>query len=128
MDEGIITSYYINAFRNWPKVYENLLEVKPTKLKDAMRITNRKEKIINLIDKNRNKSRNTYIEKSNNTQNNKQVENTTYFIPYNNNYNIKNYNKYHREYNNKNNNHSNNDNVKHFNKEVYKGIKREENH
>jgi len=55
MNEVIITSYYINAFRSWTKIYENLMEDEPTTLEAAMKITSKKEKIMNLIKENKSK-------------------------------------------------------------------------
>ena len=66
LSEVIITSYYINAFRNWSRIYENLMEEEPTTLEGAMKITSKKEKIMNLIKENKEKS-NNIKEKSNNS-------------------------------------------------------------
>eukprot|EP00833_Pecoramyces_ruminatium_P016887 jgi/Orpsp1_1/1190919/evm.model.d7180000082134.1 len=82
----IITSYYINAFRNWTKIYENLMEEEPTTLQDAMKITEKKEKILNLMKENKGKG-SISKEKLSNTDTKKQNENhSNYYNKYNPNY------------------------------------------
>lgn len=79
----IITSYYINAFRNWTKIYENLMEEEPTTLQDAMKITEKKEKILNLMKENKGKG-SISKEKLSNTDTKKQNENhSNYYNKYN---------------------------------------------
>jgi len=56
ISDVIVTSYYINAFRNWNKIYESLMEEEPTTLEEAQKITSKKEKIMNLIKENKNKN------------------------------------------------------------------------
>ncbi len=55
MSDVVISSYYINAFRNWTKIYESLMEEEPVTLEDAMKITGKKEKVMNLIKENNGK-------------------------------------------------------------------------
>ena len=82
----IITSYYINAFRNWTKIYENLMEEEPTSLEDAMNITEKKEKILNLMKDSKGKGSNLK-EKTDNLNIRKQSENySNYQNKYNSDY------------------------------------------
>ncbi len=58
LSDEVILSYYINAFRNFTRTYESLLESEPNSLEDAKKITTKKEKIYNLLGNNRSKIRN----------------------------------------------------------------------
>jgi len=57
LSDEVIISYYINAFRNYVKIYESLLEAEPNSLEDAKKITTKKEKIYNLVGSNKSKGR-----------------------------------------------------------------------
>jgi len=57
LSDEVIISYYINAFRNYVKIYESLLEAEPNSLEDAKKITTKKEKIYNLVGSNKYKDR-----------------------------------------------------------------------
>ena len=112
----IITSYYINAFRNWTRIYENLMEEEPTTLEDAMKITEKKEKILNLMKENKGKGSITR-DKTSNSDNRKQTDNyNSYHNKYNPNYSQNNRdnndtNKYNNfSYNNQNKSYYNNNN------------------
>ncbi len=50
---NVIISYYINAFRSFPRTYEALLEGEPKKLEEAMELATKKENIYTLIGTNR---------------------------------------------------------------------------
>jgi len=65
ISEVIIISYYINAFRNWPRIYESLMEEEPITLEEAMKITSKKEKIMKLIKENKEKGSNNKVKSSN---------------------------------------------------------------
>eukprot|EP00833_Pecoramyces_ruminatium_P005637 jgi/Orpsp1_1/1179669/evm.model.c7180000070274.1 len=117
--ESVITSYYINAFRNWDKIYESLLEGEPSTLEKAREITSKKGKILKIIEENKPKTKN-HIKKNNdnyNTTNNELKTNRNYKNYNNNNrndyvppFNIRT-NKYNNDNNNniyKNNNYNNN--------------------
>ena len=76
-NENIIIPYYINAFRNWPRMYEHLLEEEPKSLKEAMDFTAKKEKIFNLPGDNKQKSKASTSKNSyNNNNNNKEINNS----------------------------------------------------
>ncbi len=73
LTDEVIISYYINAFRNFTRTYESLLEAEPSTLEDAKKITSRKEKIYNLVESNKSKNslsqnsqRRNYNERNNN--------------------------------------------------------------
>ena len=76
----ISTPYYINAFRNWSKMYEYLLESEPTKLSDAMEITSKKEKMLKLLEDNKPKSKTQFsnVKKNLNNTNNNNNKNTNF--------------------------------------------------
>ena len=57
INEQILTSFYINAFRNWSKIYEALLDEEPATLHEAMNITSKKGKIFDLLEENKPKSK-----------------------------------------------------------------------
>ncbi|ORX77806.1 hypothetical protein BCR32DRAFT_247656 [Anaeromyces robustus] len=59
LNDQVIASYYINAFRNWSKIYEALLEEEPSTLQEAMKITSKKGKIFDLLEENKNKNKNS---------------------------------------------------------------------
>ena len=109
----IITSYYINVFRNWTKIYESLMEEEPITLEEAMKITGKKEKILNLMKENKGKG-STTKDKSSNSDSKKQTEN--YHSNYSNKY-IPNYIQYNRD--NKDSNKFNSFNYNNQNKSYY---------
>ncbi|ORX76425.1 hypothetical protein BCR32DRAFT_248751 [Anaeromyces robustus] len=128
-------SYYINAFRNWSKIYEALLE-EPSTLQEAMKITSKKGKIFDLLEESKNKNKNSLNvpRKSTNSHNNKNeiktFKNNQYnnYRNYNNNYksefipsNNNNYNS-----NNYNNNVNNRYNIQ-FRENINKGIEQRRN-
>ena len=83
VSEVITTSYYINAFRNWPRIYESLMEEEPTTLEEAMKITTKKEKILNLLKENkenkeRGSSSNSKGKSTNNNKKQESYQNTSY--------------------------------------------------
>ncbi|ORX75934.1 hypothetical protein BCR32DRAFT_304343 [Anaeromyces robustus] len=94
LNDQVIASYYINAFRNWSKIYEALLEEEPSTLQEAMKITSKKGKIFDLLEENKNKNKNSLNipRKSTNNHNNKNeiktFKNNQYnnYRNYNNNY------------------------------------------
>jgi len=114
ISDQVITSYYINAFKNWGKIYEALLEEEPTSLQDAMKITSKKGKIIALMEENKNKYKKLH------GVNKKEIKDFNESKNYNNNYNNYNYrNDYfstsnsrsnNKQYNNNNNNYNRYDN------------------
>lgn len=79
IDDVIITSYYINAFRNWKKIYENLMEAEPVTLEAAMKVTSKKEKILNIINQNKVSKTSVTVEKHKDNSN----KNNKTFIPNN---------------------------------------------
>ena len=95
LTDEVIVSYYINAFRNFTRTYETLLESEPRNLEEAKKITSKKEKIYYLVESNRPKNK-LYV--NNNRKGNYNIENN---IPRNN--NNSNFNR-----NNNNNNNNNN--------------------
>jgi len=95
LSDEVVISYYINAFRSFPKTYETLLEEEPKNLEDAKKITIKKEKIYNLIGTNKSINKFTqgtpnYSHKNNNAK-----------------YYSNNYNNYNKSNNNNNNNNNN---------------------
>ncbi|ORX77201.1 hypothetical protein BCR32DRAFT_248117 [Anaeromyces robustus] len=116
LTEEVIISYYINAFRNFTRTYESLLEAEPNSLEEAKKITTKKEKIYNLVGSNKTKARSfpnnsnrNYIE-SNSQKNNDKAYNGNH-----NNFNRNNFsNNSNRNYYNYNNNNGSNTN-KNFN-------------
>jgi len=106
LSDEVIISYYINAFRNFTKTYEALLEAEPGSLEEAKRISVKKEKIYNLLGSNRSKAnslsntsgRNPAISKPQNSK--IVVSHPTYSTPFNNNNNNNNFNN--NYYNNNN--------------------------
>ena len=106
ISEVIIISYYINAFRNWPRIYESLMEEEPITLEEAMKITSKKEKIMKLIKENKEKGSNNKVKSSNSDRKldthynysnknfqNQNVNNNENKHKYNNHYNYYNQNK-----------------------------------
>ncbi len=102
LSEEIITSYYINAFRNFTKTYVALLEAEPRKLEEATKLTLKKEKIYNLVEINKPKSKNLTTSK-------KKTTNETYYRNTENNF--------FRATGSYNNNTNKNDNTNPFNKQ-----------
>lgn len=109
-NESIIIPYYINAFRNWPRMYEHLLEEEPKSLKEAMDLTAKKEKIFNLLGDNKQKSKastskNLYNNNNKGTNNDNTNNNFRPFynnIPNNNNNYFNRYSSLHTKTNNNN--------------------------
>ena len=109
ISEIIVTSYYINAFRNWSKIYECLMEEEPTTLEEAMKITGKKEKIMKLTKENKRKMK----EKAEVTKR-KPIES------YNNNYKpVNNYNNNKNFYRNKSNEQNKEQNKEPFKNKFY---------
>jgi len=123
-NENIIIIYYINAFRNWPRMYEHLLEEEPKTLKEVMDFTSKKEKIFNLLGNNKQKPKESTSKISHNSNGNNKVTNNSNnnnnnnFRPFYNNIsnNDNNYfNKYSSQYSKTNNNNSQTTNKNYYN-------------
>ena len=85
MSDIVVTSYYVNAFRNWNKIYESLMEEEPTNLESAMEITGKKEKVMNLMKENKGKGI-SLKEKPSNSNPTKNKQENSYNKYYNRNY------------------------------------------
>ncbi|ORX63737.1 hypothetical protein BCR32DRAFT_307342 [Anaeromyces robustus] len=119
MSDVIVTSYYINAYRNWPKIYENLMEEEPITLEGAMKITSKKEKIMNLIKENKEKGTSSKEKLSNSNSTRKHTDNHYNNYSYKNVTNFKQPSKSNYEKYNSNNNNYNNQNKSFFNNNYY---------